>query len=201
MPTLINPLLDSLPETATAPRAAQEATGLPWFEAGDYAELRRVMNDGAGLPERFEDWLAAQRAREAEMLAQGKQLCRVVIRPREFLEWCEGFTLPNQTACLIYAAVRAKEMRESEAVPAPALAVRDALRTVIATARETDEEVRAQPRRGLLEPHAGTAGPREPEGEAGGPDQQAAGGGHGAEPLSPTPARLERRYAGMARWE
>jgi hypothetical protein len=201
MPALINPLLDALPDADTGRNAAQ--VGLPWFEAGDYAELRRVMNDGAGLPERFEDWLAGQRAREAELLAQGRQVCRVVIRPREFVEWCDGFTLPNQAACLIYAAVRAKELRESDEAPAPAMAVRDALRTVIASAREADMQVRGQPVQSAargIEP--GTERDSMSEGnETGRAERQAVGERMDAEPLSPAPARLERRYAGIARWE
>lgn len=208
MPTLINPLLDALPELPPP----SGTFGLPWFEAGDYAELRRVMNDGAGLPALFDDWLGAQREREAELLAQGRQVCRVVIRPREFLEWCDGFTLPNQAACLIYAALRAKELRPAGPAPAATSAVREALRAVIASARETDEQARAQPAQGGS-PGGGHGAPDgENRGagarrEAAGRSSQAGTGVRAAifsepeEPLSPAPARLERRYAGLARWE
>jgi hypothetical protein len=83
---------------------------LPWYEAADYPEIRRLMIDD--MPECHDDWLRQQCAVEAQAIRQGNRVCRVPINSTEFAEWCEGFTLPNGTARIIYVAVRKKEMEK-----------------------------------------------------------------------------------------
>ena len=138
----------SLPGYQPPARVKNLAVGLPWYEAADYPEIRRFMSDGAGMPETFELWLQGQLKLEEETVAKGKHVCRVVIKPVEFIAWCEGFTLPNSTARLIYAAVQAKEMaqRATANTPRPAvspLAGAPALSPAAAPAAEAAEPQRS----------------------------------------------------------
>lgn len=86
--------------------------GLPWYEAADYAEIRRIMADGDTMPAAYEDWLRVQKQVEAETLAKGTQVHRIVIKPKEFHDWCRGNTQPNATARIAYAIARARELQQ-----------------------------------------------------------------------------------------
>ena len=68
--------------------AMSVAIGFPWFDRGDYEELRRMFSDGERLPSAFDEWLLA--ATEALSLFRAQRLAVVQVRiePRAFRAWC-----------------------------------------------------------------------------------------------------------------
>lgn len=71
-------------------RAPQKTVGIPWFDAASYGACRKMMIDGAGLPEQYGDWLALAQALCAEAEAAGHQVLKVNIEPKDFSIWCRA---------------------------------------------------------------------------------------------------------------
>ncbi|MBS0280178.1 MAG: hypothetical protein JSR25_03385 [Proteobacteria bacterium] len=71
-------------------RSPRKTVGIPWFGPGDYDACRKMMNDGAHLPEQYGEWLAEAEALCAEAQAAGHHALKVKIEPREFSLWCRA---------------------------------------------------------------------------------------------------------------
>ena len=56
---------------------------LPWYRKEHYSQLRALFADGARLHETCAGWLAAARATEAHLVAQGHRVVRVELGPKE----------------------------------------------------------------------------------------------------------------------
>jgi hypothetical protein len=71
-------------------RMPRKTVGVPWFRPGDYGACRKLMTDGAGLPEQYGDWLALAEALCAEAEAAGHHVLKVNIEPKDFSVWCRA---------------------------------------------------------------------------------------------------------------
>ena len=71
-------------------RSPRKTVGIPWFGPDDYGACRKMMTDGAYLPERHGDWLAEAEALCAEAQAAGHHALKVKIEPRDFSLWCRA---------------------------------------------------------------------------------------------------------------
>jgi hypothetical protein len=68
--------------------------GLPWYRKERYSQLRGLFIDGARLHETYAGWLAAARATETHLAANGHRVVRVAIEPEEFVAWCSAHDFP-----------------------------------------------------------------------------------------------------------
>jgi len=80
------------------------AVGLAWYRKEHYAQLRALFIDGARLHDTHAGWLAAARATEAHLAANGRRVVRVDIEPEEFVAWCSAHGVnPDAEARTRYA--------------------------------------------------------------------------------------------------
>ena len=72
-----------------------QMTGIGWYRAADYDQLRALFVDGHRLPTTHSEWLRAAEKVEANIRASGVRVVRVEIRPDEFESWCrrKGFRM------------------------------------------------------------------------------------------------------------
>jgi hypothetical protein len=85
--------------------------GIPWYDADDFDELRKLFDDRDVLHGTHREWLAAATGLERQLMAQGYRVVRGKIKPKEFDEWCAAKGLKrdaearNEFASLIAAKV------------------------------------------------------------------------------------------------
>lgn len=92
--------------TTIAPRPV---IGLAWYTVGSYQVARRMLADGAALPENFAQWESGEIEREEATLANGTEVTRVTVEPDALMAWCVERHLPlDLLASHAYAEERAR---------------------------------------------------------------------------------------------
>ena len=77
--------------TTIAPRPV---IGLAWYTVGSYQVARRMLADGAALPDSFAQWESGEIEREEATLANGTEVTRVTVEPDALMAWCVERHLP-----------------------------------------------------------------------------------------------------------
>jgi hypothetical protein len=87
------------------------ATVVPWYREEDYAEIRKIMSDGARFPETFQEWLDRSNRAFESLQTQGHTVERVYIDPDAFADWCErrGLELDTRARQEFAATIGANE--------------------------------------------------------------------------------------------
>jgi hypothetical protein len=67
---------------------------VPWYEADDYHQFRR-MNGGTGLAPTYEEWLRAAIQEVTHLLAAGNAIQIVRLRPDTYFEWLATRCAPD----------------------------------------------------------------------------------------------------------
>lgn len=81
---------------------------LPWIRRGDYADVKRMMEDRNDLGDTYDDWLKSALEHEGAIVTRGDVAERVMIEPWEFEVWCAAMALSmNNDARLQFAAENA----------------------------------------------------------------------------------------------
>ncbi|MEN9887048.1 MAG: hypothetical protein RL758_1626 [Pseudomonadota bacterium] len=65
-----------------------QATGMVWYLAEDFAQVKALMKDGHALHLTHADWQRDAEQLEQRLRAQGVRVYRAVLRPAEFRDWC-----------------------------------------------------------------------------------------------------------------
>jgi hypothetical protein len=65
-----------------------QATGMVWYLAEDFGEIKTLMEDGHKLPGTYAAWKLKAEAREKFFSGQGVLVYRAILRPAEFRAWC-----------------------------------------------------------------------------------------------------------------
>jgi hypothetical protein len=67
----------------------------PWYRPEDYPLIRKIMDDGAKMPDTFEKWKDAAERQLTEADAQGVIAKTVILDPEEFVAFCHERNLPR----------------------------------------------------------------------------------------------------------
>ena len=97
---------------------------MPWYEPEDFAQLWALAQDRDLMPSDYEVWLERALLVMSELLALGRAVEIVTIRPAEFLVWLAETGLPNTASTrLRYVELRAMEdgvsLENSKCLPGP----------------------------------------------------------------------------------
>lgn len=80
-----------------------------WYSAGDYEEIKSVMEDGHLLPRLYAHWLEGAEQREQQVRAASGVPVRVAFDLAEFLRFCRHFGIAiNTEARQKFAAIKAQ---------------------------------------------------------------------------------------------
>ena len=64
------------------------ATGMVWYEAQDFDQIKTLMEDGHVLHRTHAEWKAAAEMGEQRMRRDGVRVYRAIIKPDSFKAWC-----------------------------------------------------------------------------------------------------------------
>jgi len=70
------------------------AVGIPWYRREEYDALRASFEDGDGLHDTFDEWIADAEKLECEVLDTGVRVLRVYLSLKLFRAWCAMRNLP-----------------------------------------------------------------------------------------------------------
>jgi len=73
---------------------------IPWFERDDFEAMRRLLPDMPEFAGTFEDWLQGADQRVAEFEARGDRVVKVIVKPKDYVEWCARCGLDYDFASL-----------------------------------------------------------------------------------------------------
>lgn len=66
------------------------ATGMVWYLAEDFSEIKALMEDGHTLHRTHAEWQLAAEKGEQRARAKGGHVYRAIVRPAEFSAWCKA---------------------------------------------------------------------------------------------------------------
>ena len=70
-----------------------EVVGIAWYRREDYSLLLALFDDSEALPKTFDEWLAKAEETEREVSKAGLRVSRVLLIPKEFIDWCASHDL------------------------------------------------------------------------------------------------------------
>ena len=70
------------------PSKGHTYVGFAWYQRGQWARLRELAADAAGLEEDYDAWLTSAEASLATLKSQGVSVERVVVDVEEIAAWC-----------------------------------------------------------------------------------------------------------------
>jgi hypothetical protein len=81
--------------------------GIAWYKAEHYDAILRIMSDRHVLPRTFIEWRLQAEAAEKKYQRMGKTVCRALIDPEAFAEWCrtKGLNIDAQARMQYASAV------------------------------------------------------------------------------------------------
>jgi hypothetical protein len=72
----------------------KQPTGIAWYTAEHFNELRLLFVDGHSLPATYAEWLTSAETQHKYLTALGVHVVKVYIDPVEFPNWCFARQLP-----------------------------------------------------------------------------------------------------------
>jgi hypothetical protein len=68
---------------------------VPWYRPEDYPLIRKIMDDGAKMPDTFEGWKIAAERQISESNGLGVDIKTLILDPEEFVAFCDERKLPR----------------------------------------------------------------------------------------------------------
>ncbi len=86
-------------------RAVPPQVAVAWYDAAQWAKLKRVAQDADGLDDSYEDWRRGAERLERDLRHKGIEIQRVYIDVDALVGWCASRRKPiTGEACSEYAA-------------------------------------------------------------------------------------------------